>query len=214
MSKPLSSEHINELQNTKYLLENPSVAAKFANSFADPIEQGMKRLPAEANKKILMIASKSLEIAMNTALWTLKNNQQSASNLTHKAASALSGAAGGAFGLAALAIELPISTTIMLRSIADVARSEGENLSLKDSQLACLEVFALGGKSNDDDLTESSYFEIRTALAGGALINTLFIDHFQDVARGHFVVRRLERTYDSEIVRASYEKLSSSETNI
>ncbi len=267
MSKPLSSEHINELQNAKYLLENPSVAAKFAHSFADPIEQGMKMLPAEANQKILMIASKSLEIAMNTALWTLKNDQQSASNLTHKAASALSGAAGGAFGLAALAIELPISTTIMLRSIADVARSEGEKLSLKDSQLACLEVFALGGKSNEDDSTESGYFGIRTALAGaiseaakhiasqgattksapaliklvtqiaarfsipvtekaaaqavpiigaagGALINTLFIDHFQDVARGHFVVRRLERSYDPEIVRASYEKLSSNKANI
>lgn len=262
MLKSLSSEHINELQNAKYLLENPSVVAKFSHSFADPIEKGMQMLPAEANQKILMIATKSLEIAMNTALWTLNNDQKSASNLTHKAASALSGAAGGAFGLAALAIELPISTTIMLRSIADVARSEGEKLSLKDSQLACLEVFALGGKSNEDDATESGYFGIRTALAGGiseaakhiasqgattksaptliklitqiaarfsipvtekaaaqavpiigaaggALINTLFIDHFQDIARGHFVVRRLERTYDPEIVRASYEKLSS-----
>nr|WP_298017394.1 EcsC family protein [uncultured Castellaniella sp.] len=40
--------------------------------------------------------------------------------------------------------------------------------------------------------------------AGGALINTLFIDHFQDVARGHFIVRRLERRYGKEAVHAVY----------
>ncbi|WP_087629123.1 EcsC family protein [Caballeronia telluris] len=48
-----------------------------------------------------------------------------ASNFWHKAASAPRGAVGGAFGLAAIAIELPISTTIMMRSIADIARSGG-----------------------------------------------------------------------------------------
>jgi hypothetical protein len=47
-----------------------------------------------------------------------------ASRLLHKA---LATASGGAFGLASLPIELPVSTIIMLRSIADIARSEGEN---------------------------------------------------------------------------------------
>jgi hypothetical protein len=40
--------------------------------------------------------------------------------------------------------------------------------------------------------------------AGGAIINTLFIDHFQDMARGHFIVRRLERKYGKEIVEETY----------
>ena len=40
--------------------------------------------------------------------------------------------------------------------------------------------------------------------AGGAIINMIFIDHFQDMARGHFIVRRLERKYGTEIVRATY----------
>jgi hypothetical protein len=40
--------------------------------------------------------------------------------------------------------------------------------------------------------------------AGGALINALFIDHFQDMARGHFIVRRLERKYGKEIIKAKY----------
>src|SRR5205807_9646629 len=43
--------------------------------------------------------------------------------------------------------------------------------------------------------------------AGGVVINVLFIDHFQEMARGHFIVRRLERTYDPQLVRAEYERL-------
>jgi hypothetical protein len=39
---------------------------------------------------------------------------------------------------------------------------------------------------------------------GGALINLVFIDHFQDMARGHFTVRRLERKYDPATVKAAY----------
>jgi len=33
------------------------------------------------------------------------------------------------------------------------------------------------------------------------------MDHFQDMARGHFTVRRLERIYSPEVVRAEYERL-------
>ncbi len=43
--------------------------------------------------------------------------------------------------------------------------------------------------------------------AGGALINTIFIDHFQDMARGHFIIRRLERVYGTDEVQRQYEKL-------
>ena len=159
-----------------------------------------------------------------------------------------------------LPVELPLSTTIMLRSIADIARSEGERLRTPGAKLACLEVFALGGRSKNDDASESAYFLIRGAMAksvseaagyiaerglveegapaivrfitqlatrfgvnvsekvaaqavpvigaaGGVVINVLFIDHFQEMARGHFIVRRLERTYDPQLVRAEYERL-------
>lgn len=53
----------------------------------------------------------------------------------------------------------------MLRSIADIARSEGERLRTPEAKLACLEVLALGGRSPNDDTNESAYFAIRGALA-------------------------------------------------
>lgn len=43
---------------------------------------------------------------------------------------------------------------------------------------------------------------------GGAAVNYAFIEHFQDVARGHFTVRRLERTYGKELVRTQYERIN------
>jgi hypothetical protein len=43
---------------------------------------------------------------------------------------------------------------------------------------------------------------------GGALINLLFVSHFQAMAGGHFTVRRLERKYGSEAVRSEYRRLA------
>jgi hypothetical protein len=48
--------------------------------------------------------------------------------------------------------------------------------------------------------------------AGGAIINTIFIDHFQDMAKGHFTVRRLEKIYGKDIIKAAYEELIKLET--
>ncbi len=261
LSTPITTEHAQALKNAKYLLENPGLAARFSNSIASPLEKGMALLPENARETILKVTSNALETALNTALYSLGKDQQPAWNLLHKASAAVSGAAGGVFGLPALAIELPVSTTIMLRSIADIARSEGEDISSQEVRFACLEVFALGGPGSSDDATETGYFGIRTALAGlisdaaqfaasagavkesapilmrlitqiaarfsipvtekaaaqaipiigaagGAIINTLFIDHFQGIARGHFVVRRLERIYGKELVKLTYTSLS------
>ena len=43
--------------------------------------------------------------------------------------------------------------------------------------------------------------------AGGSILNTLFIDHFQDMARGHFIVRRLESKYSPGEVKRIYDRL-------
>jgi hypothetical protein len=43
---------------------------------------------------------------------------------------------------------------------------------------------------------------------GGAAVNYAFIEHFQDVAWGHFTVRRLERVYGKGLVQKEYERLA------
>ena len=250
-----------ELQVAKNLLENPSLAARITNIVGTPIEKGFELLPEKWNKNIGGITKAALMKASETAIFTMKDIPgEESSNIWHKLGVASCGGVGGCFGLAGLSVELPISTTIMLRSIADIARSEGESITSINTKLACLEVFALGGKSESDDGAESGYYAIRYALAnsvteaaefiiqkglskeaapalikfitqiskrfgiqvtqkaaaqaipaigaaGGAIINTIFIDHFQDMARGHFIVRKLERKYNTEIIQEVYQSL-------
>lgn len=253
----LSADDLEDLRYARDLLENPSLAARIAGALGKPIERSLDALPAGAGELVARATHKSLDAALSFAIASMDERRRASADWRHKAAVVASGAAGGAFGVAALAVELPVSTTIMLRSIADVARSEGEPIRAGESRLACLEVFALGGRLPGDDASESGYFAVRVALAkalseaarslagagagrlaapamvrfvaqvatrfgvpvtekliaqslpvvgaaGGAVINLLFLDHFQDMARGHFIVRRLERTHGSEAVRDAY----------
>ena len=165
----------------------------------------------------------ALQSSLRVAVSTMnKERALRPSNTGHKVLTTLSGAVGGAFGLPALAIELPVATTIMLRSIADLARGEGENIRLAETQLACIEVFALGGHSQSDDDAETGYCATRAALAQavseaakhlarkgltaegppaiGPLISKV-ATRFQDMARAHFTVRRLERKYGAEVIQ-------------
>lgn len=254
-----ADEH--DLRTAVALLESPSFVARVSDLVGTPIEALLRRLPSGASQQISRVTRDSLIAAVNVAVRSMDPaGRWKPRARAHQAAAGLAGGIGGAFGLLALPVELPVTTTIIMRSIADIARSEGEDLTQAGSRLACLEVFALGGASDDDDAAESGYFAVRAALAsavseaaryvarrtvvdegapiivrllaqvaarfnavvgekimaqgvpivgafGGAAVNLLFIDHFQDMARGHFIVRRLERRHGAVEVRIRYEEL-------
>src|SRR5262249_26263384 len=135
----LTLADLDDLRHAKELLENPSFAARLANAVGGPIEMGFQLLPRPAREIIAKVTNRSLEAALGFATSTMSDELRPASNFSHKLAAVATGAVGGCFGLLALAVELPISTTIMLRSIVDVARSEGEPISTPEAKLACLE---------------------------------------------------------------------------
>ena len=245
------------LRRAKALLEHPGLAVRLANTVGAPVEKLLTGLPEGASTAIHTATTKSLNAALRVATSLMDDQPRPALDRLHSLAVAATGAAGGAFGLAALAAELPVSTTIMLRSIAEIARSEGHSVRSHLVQMSCLEVFALGSPVRGDDASEAGYFAIRAALAravseaaehlaargiatesapalirlisriatrfgvpvtekvmaqsvpligaaGGAMVNVLFIRHFQDVARGHFTILRLEETYGADDVKAAY----------
>src|SRR5205823_13425647 len=121
-------------------LEHPGLAARLANLAGKPIDMLRQLLPAGASEAIAKASTKGLNSALTLAMRTMAREPQAGSRLLHKALATASGAVGGSFGLAALPVEIPISTMIMLRSIADIARSEGENLSDPEAALSCLQV--------------------------------------------------------------------------
>jgi hypothetical protein len=243
-------------------LEGPSLAGRLAALAYKPVGLVQRALPVAASTAVASVAKHALERALHVALFSLRNRRFTGGRKLHSGLACTSGAIGGAFGLAALAVELPVSTTIMLRAIAAIAREEGEDLADPRTGLACLEVFALGGPATDEKGVEADYFAVRAMLArglveiadfaidkgtiregaplfvrfmtqiasrfgvvvsqkmaaqavavvgalGGAALNLAFIEHFQDVARGHFTVRRLERVYGADLVRAEYDRLKS-----
>ncbi|MBN3760258.1 EcsC family protein [Burkholderia sp. Ac-20365] len=265
---PLSADDLAALRRAKHELESPALAMKLASIVGSPMEKLISKMPSIASDKVNDATQLALRKCLQIALRTLGRPMGGApvgvsdrpSNLLHKFAVATTGAAGGAFGLFALPVELPVTTTLMFRSICDIARSEGEDLSSVDTQLQCLTVLGMGGTSKADDDADYGYFIMRGALAQavskasseiatkgfsthgsaallrllntiasrfsvqvseqiaaksipaigavlGAMVNTVFIDHFQQVAHGHFTVRRLERQYGTDVVQAAYQTI-------
>lgn len=261
LHKKITAKDRKLLAEAVALLESPSFLITLVDKVGRPVEWALAKLPVSAQKVIHEATQAALEKALEIAMGTLdSDDEDDSSDWLHKLAVMGTGAIGGSFGVMALPLELPISTGLMLRSIAEIARSEGENLRSEEARLACLEVFAMGGRSADDDAARSSYLLVRAALArelaeaadylatrgiaeegapvlirllariaerfgvqvsekaaaeavpivgalGGATINLLFMDHFQDMARGHFIVRRLERKYGSLEVSKAYQEL-------
>jgi hypothetical protein len=261
-SADLTDQDFKALCEAVEALEYPGLAARLTNLAGKPIDLVRQALPAGASQAIAGATTKGLNAALGVALRTMNDRPRPrrGSRRLHKAFAVASGAAGGTFGLAALPVELPISTIIMLRSIADIARSEGEDLSQPETALSCIQVFALGGRAGEPDASESGYFAVRGLLAksvseaarfiaergvvaegapilvsfvaqvasrfgvvvtqklaaqalpvigavGGAAVNYAFMDHFQKMARAHFTVRRLERSYGRDFIRAEYERI-------
>ncbi len=263
---PQSLSHADEMSLARAYryLERPSFAARLTHLLGTPFERSLKLLPRQWHQRLHRCAEAGIGKALDVAIYGLRQKRRRGSDdRRYKALGMATGAIGGFFGTLALCVELPLTTTLMLRSIADIGRSEGEDLGSMESRLACMEVFALGGRSNLDDAADTGYYGLRLALelpvasasafisrhgvtarggapalvnlvatvaerfgvvlsektaaeiipvfgaAGGAFVNGVFIQHFQDMARSHFTIRRLERKYNPTLIQAAYERLKS-----
>lgn len=106
--------------------------------------------------------------------------KQPRSNRLHRLATAASGAASGFAGFPGVVFDIPFTTMTILRSIAEVARDSGEDLTAEDTRRACLEVLAFGGPDNADDETELGYWATRLG------VNHLTINVLIKSAAGRF----------------------------
>lgn len=258
---------MNDLKTAVKLLTDTPVMIKISNVVGSTIEAGLKALPQKGRDVIQDATHKGLTKAVDLAGKSLEAKVQEASSKSHMFAAATTGAIGGFFGFAGLALEIPTTTVLMMRSILDIARSEGHDITKVEVQLECLSVFSHGSKVSDsDDKADASYYAARAALAEtmmeaakslskvaadraaknltaktagkwvaqlidaiatrfgivitekaalqaapflgaftGATVNTLFMDFYQDTARGHFTVLRLEAKYGQEMIKSEFE---------
>lgn len=277
MENKLTAKDLEQLTQAVLLLETPSLTTQITDLIGTPIEWLIDKLPNGAQSKINKIATTALYKVIDTAEFTMADDSSEASPWLHKTGALISGAIGGFFGFSALLIELPVSTTIMMRSVLDIARAEGFSIKDPKTKLACLEVFSFtGNTATQDDNAESGYYITRAALAEitnittaeltkiiaertsqgvqsgfinvfskqevgsilarfidaiatrfgivlteksaaqlvpalgaitAATLNTMFTDFYQDMARGHFTVKRLEQNYGEELIKEKYNEL-------
>ena len=260
----LSDQEMAELRWAYQHLEHPSLAARLSSLLALPIEEGIALLPKTWRRRLDKTVQASAYQTLKLAIGSLQPLRAgNPSNLLHKCIVSGVGAAGGFFGPLTLLAELPVTTTLILRSIADIAQAEGEDLTHGETRIACVQVFALGGRTKEDDDADLGYYALRATLglyferdilefaantrgphipaaiemvraiaarfgvvisdkmaaqmvpvagaASGALLNLIFMKHYQDVAKGHFIVRRLERQHGVETIRDAYQRLADAE---
>lgn len=184
----LSAEDLAFVEQAVAYLEHPRWLLRASDMAGMPAERLMRALPNRAQSLVHKAVQTSMQTALRLALTSLSSGpgrsgssaEIQASTLqhgmAHTVAAAATGFAGGFFGLAGLPVELPVTTAIMLRSIAAIARDFGADLANPEVQLECLEVLALGGKvpspidasfedKNDSvAAAESAYYTTRLGL--------------------------------------------------
>ena len=169
----ISAEHLEAIKKAKLAMEHMGSAIKGVNLVGNTLETGSKLIPKKALTVIQKSTEKILLGLLKANLLTISKNKtiKEPSKKTYKAIVMGSGAVGGFFGsmtgvgTAIFVSEMTITTKFILRSIMDIARSQGEDIYTLEGQMQCLEVFALGGQSKDDDGMDTSYYIARAALS-------------------------------------------------
>jgi len=159
------------LKDAADFFENPSFLLQVANIFGMPLQKITEALPQAVAGVVDAALKEALRIAVDTVGGqasdaTLEEAYAASgwSGLWHRVAATATGGVGGAFGLAGLAIELPVTTGIIFRSIASTAQEFGEDISDPEVRLDCLSVLAYGGPSKKDDAMDASYLSARLAM--------------------------------------------------
>ena len=171
----MKKEDIQFLIEAHEFLENPSFVTKVTDYIGKHIEFALDKLPKDKKELIGKVSEKALRKSLDmahTTTWELEKHteiedikkQSNYNRWGHNAATAVTGAVGGFFGEAGLIVELPITTTLIMRSILAQGQGFGEQ-SKEELITNAIYVFSLGSsKSDKDDEMDSAYYTSRVAM--------------------------------------------------
>lgn len=138
------------------------------NLVGDSAEGLLKRLPRDVRSRLDQSAEAALGAAMRAAHGSRRYIKDQPGWI-NRAVTTSMGAAGGFGGLPSALAELPVTTTILLRAIQDVAVEHGFDPESEGVQFDCIRVFAAAGPLAHDDGTDLSFYTSRVAVTGAAL---------------------------------------------
>ena len=144
--------------------------AKQAGKQADNI---IEWLPDDWEAKLSGMLDLALRQSYAFAFRTNKSNRRAPGDTRpvknaegfHRFAAGFTGALGGLGGVGTTLADLAVTTTLILRSIQQIAAYYGEDIDDPEVRAQCIAVFGLGGPLSDDDATDTGLWAGRIALS-------------------------------------------------
>ncbi len=156
------------LEEAVALLQQPRFAVRLAGLAGKPFEGAAKILP-RANGLLQRAVERAMLECLTIAIESRVGADFAPSAWRAKALTGISGGISGLFGGMLLPVEMPLTITLMLRAISDIASHEGEDLRRLEARFACLEVFALSDVRGVDRRAGPAgvigYYHVRATLA-------------------------------------------------
>lgn len=169
---PMNAREQQFVQEAADYLESPSLVIRLADLVGKPLDWLMSKLSVEQQERVAQVVRDALGVALAAATRSISaggrrgfsSGVEASTGTWHTIGSALLGTLGG-LGIAAMAVELPATTTLMLRGIASIADDFGHDIHDPAVRLECLSIFSYGSsRTQDDDAADSAYFGARVAM--------------------------------------------------
>ncbi|MCF6234380.1 MAG: EcsC family protein [Rhodobacteraceae bacterium] len=144
------------------------VGVQVLNMVGGKAETLLDRLPEPVKSRLGEATEKALKMALRAAL-TSRSVVPDQADWINRAMSTAMGAAGGFGGLPSALVELPATTTVLLRIIQGVGAEHGFDPKAENVQFDCIRVFAAAGPLAMDDGADLGFLTLRITLTGGAM---------------------------------------------
>ncbi|MCU9838354.1 EcsC family protein [Ruegeria sp. WL0004] len=144
------------------------IGIQVLNAVGGKAESLLDKLPQQVRGGLTEATERALSLAMRAAQGSRRAlpKQTERGNMVWTTAM---GAAGGLGGLSTALVELPVTTTVLLRAIQDVAASYGFDPASENVQFDCIRVFSAAGPLAVDDGADLGFVSLRLTLTGNAM---------------------------------------------
>ncbi|ARC38053.1 protein EcsC [Paracoccus yeei] len=142
-----------------------SVAMELLNAVGGKAEGLIERLPKPVRSRMDRITLAALNRAFSAASRS-RGLLSDRGDWFNRALSTASGAAGGLAGFAGATVELPVTITLLLRAIMDIAAEHGFDPDSDEARQEALHIFASAGPLAEDEGADLGLIAARMTITG------------------------------------------------
>lgn len=129
----------------------------------------LDRLPAGVRSQLDTATLTALDRAARLAARSRQGPVPAGRGWMTTAVTTAMGAVGGAGGGVTSLAEIPVTTTILLRAVMDIAADHGFDPTEEGTRADCVQVLAAAGPMKDDDGADLGFLTARATLTGATL---------------------------------------------